>query len=491
MKKQKFTRLIALLLAAMLLILAACGNGTTQPPPANGEIPPPRETANEPGELGMGRIHPYVDFGGRELTLGGWFDLAGVALTAIHTGEEPDPATSFNYYMERLLWENTNRVLEGFNITITETIVGYDDLVPTLTATVGAGDPFADVVLLSGHMQLSAIQGDLIHNLENIDLPNSDILGSQIYSGPVTVDLGGTWSFHMHSLRPNAVLMGVNLDIINAIGAANPLELYHAGEWTWDAALEIMRAATRDTTGDGIHDQFGIAGQPVDLAEHFIASNDGRMVTPDFQYGFDMPNTLEALEFIEVIFQEGLWHYCRVSGDPMGEWERNFHAGPVEASSALFATVAWSLDANPPPFNYTVVPFPSGPQNTSGNSWLAGWQNALVLPRHSEWAPEEIIMIMEELFAWPGDDPELLFEGGELNWLREIFPTEEDVQMAISVSTQASTDIGRDVAVGGVGYGWITGTFIYYFMNGYMGVLPAIEAHRGPQQEMLDLMLNR
>ncbi|MCL1877464.1 MAG: hypothetical protein FWF80_01260, partial [Defluviitaleaceae bacterium] len=93
-----------------------------------------------------GRLHEPRDFGGRTLLVGAWWDEAIVSLA---WGEEPDRATAANYYVARRIWDNARRVEEVFNVNFDIRIVSYDDFLPTLTASVMAGEPFADIVMLS------------------------------------------------------------------------------------------------------------------------------------------------------------------------------------------------------------------------------------------------------------------------------------------------------------------------------------------------------
>jgi hypothetical protein len=277
-------------------------------------------------------------------------------------------------------------------------------------------------------------------------------------------------------------MLAVNLDIINSEGLPNPVDLYEAGQWNWDAMLEIMRGATRDTDGDGVFDQFGIAGQPGDIVMHLLGANDGIMVDENFNYGFTHPNSIAALEFVEQIFHESLWSPEAGGIMDTANWTRNFFSGAREANAALFPTRTWALDDAPPAFEFAVVPFPHGPNNTSGNTWLYGIRQGLSVPVGTDWAMEDIIIILDELFQWPGDLPELLFAAGEIEWMRETFLTEADVQRAVRAGLTMAADVGRDVPR----YYWILGNFASFFWNREMDVMQAIEYNRGPHQEMLD-----
>ena len=369
-----------------------------------------------------------------------------------------------------------------FNFSFDPISIDYGYIVPTLTSSVMAGDPFADIFVLSGGGALPVIQGELIQPLSNINLPNSDLFGNNFYSRRVINFAGDYWSFLNLAPSVSGFGMGINLDIINATGAPNPVDLYNQGRWTWDALLEIMRLATADTTGDGTIDRWGISGQPGDLAWHFIGGNDGRMVTDDFQYWFDHPNTIEALEFIETIFREGLFMYDPAQGFDTGDWGRNFFAWQ-SGQSATWKATTWAMNDGDLPFEFAFVPFPTGPSNTSGNTWMAGWEQALAFPSGVE-GIADVLMVLEEFWSWPGDDTDLLYEGA-LAWPRGIFLTEEDVLRVAGVTFSQANCIGMQVPQ----YNWITGSFVNHFHEQTMTVLQAVEAYRGPQQEILDNFL--
>ncbi|MCL2356037.1 MAG: extracellular solute-binding protein [Defluviitaleaceae bacterium] len=464
------------ILFALAFAFVGCNNEPTQPDNITGElynIPP--ET-DETAPL-TGRIHEPRDFGGRTLRVGAWF---AEPIVEFGWGDEPDRATATNYPIDRMIWDNARRVEQLFNVNFEYVVVGYDDFQPNLVSSVAAGHPFADIVLFSGWMQMESM-GSVIQPWDSANLPNSDILGAQIFGGPTTEIGDNIWAVDIHGPDTHAFGLGVNLDIINADGLPNPVDLFERGEWTWEAMLDIMRRGTRDTTGDTIIDQFGIGGQPGEIVQHLIGANDGVLVDDDLNYGFDHPNTIRALEFAQQIFGERLWY---VSGDGFysGNWNRNFYAPYQSGNAVLFPMVTWAIDNQPPAFNYALVPFPAGPDNTSGNTWLRGIEQAICVPVGTSWDVADILIILEEIFAWPGDEPELLFEAGGIDWMRDTFPTEADVQRAIYAGMTAAHDIGRSVPR----YYWVLGDFATAFWDQEMDVLQAIEYHRGPRQEMLD-----
>jgi len=484
--------LVTLLLVFSLALLAACGGQPESPPPGEGDRPVVTQSPDDPprptdppivdGDFqgifpGVG-VHEPRDFGGRTLTIAAWYaDPIGPYL---FVEEAPDP-DSPNYTLALAMWQNARRVEQQFNVRFDQVSVPHEDYLTTLASSVLARNPIADLVLLEGPMQLESM-GSIIQPM-NANLPASDILGEQRFAGPTTQDAAGNiWAINPHSVITGAYVLGVNLEIIRAEGLPNPVDLYEAGNWNWDTMLEIMRGATKATSADGIIDQFGIAGQPGDIVMHLLGANDGILVDEDFNYGLRHPNSVAALEFVEQIFHESLW--AAEAGGVMdtSNWDRNFYSGKREANAALFPTTTWGLDNFMPAFEFAVVPFPKGPNNTTGNTWLSGMRQGYSIPVGTEWTVEDIIIILDELYSWPGDHPEVLFQAGEIDWMRETFLTEADVQRAVRAGISANNDVGRDVPQ----YYWVLGNFASFFWNREMDVTQAIETERGPHQEMLD-----
>ena len=493
-----FSRKASVIIVAMLalaLLLAACGNNdeptTTTPagtdratdnappaPPANvdaTDVATYYGVENDP-PVRAGGIHEPRDLGGQVLRVGGWWE----GMLPFAPDEEPDPAETANYFIARMVWENAQRVFEEFNFTWEDVQLEYEYVLETLTASVMAGDAFADMTMLSGGMTLSAIRGDLIQSLDSLGLANSDILGPQIYAHVMIDAFGHPWSFVDNRPEVNAAFLGVNLDIINAIGAQNPVDLYNSGQWNWANMLEIMRLATRDTTGDGMFDQFGIAAQPGDIAFNLMGANDAPMVSDDLTYAFDHPNTIRTLEFIESIFVERLWQYDHAHAPDFGDWGTNFWAWQ-QGDAALFVGATWAMNDGDLPFEFAAVPFPLGPDNVSGNVRMSGWEQGFVIPQSIRWNGADVLMVFEELTSWPGDEPDLMMEDG-LGWPRGIFLTEDDVQRVAYAGRHTNRDLGRVIPE----YDWVLNQFIESFATNEMTVLQAVETHRGPQQELLD-----
>lgn len=506
MNVTKTRKLILVMLALGMVLLAACNRTQENDYNGDSEITPPAEITNEtpeptppepeppvepyePEEVyepveevsRRSGVHEPRDLGGNTLRVGGWWPGTLRFSVPLGVSEEPDPATAANYFEARMIWDNARRAEQEFNFSLEEVIIDGMEIPAVLTASVMAGDPFADIVMANGNMTLPFSMGDLIHRLDTIDLPGSDLLGPQIYSRFMAEGFGHAWAFNSSAPGTVAHTIGVNLDIINAIGAQNPVDLFNSGQWTWAAMLDIMRLATRDTTGDGNNDQWGFAGVPSELLRNFIAANDGMLVTDDLNYGLDHPNTIEAMEFVEIIFREGLWETDPAMPIDIHDWGRNFWAFQ-SGNSALFLCMTWNMNDGDLPFEFAVVPIPLGPSNTSGHTFLGGWRQGLVLPHGSPWSPADVLMVAEEYFAWPGIEHELLL-GPALTATRNIYLTEADAQRQVNESHNMRMDMGYNIQE----FMWRLPNFVYHFINQEMTVVQAVETYRGPMQEILDM----
>ena len=489
--------IVIVMLVFVLPLISACGRnrngddtryvempGSDIPPP-----PPPSPQYEDDDEEtdvinaaaryihAYGIIHQPVDLGGRVIRV----LHTGRGITFSGRGEEPDPATSENYLIDRMIWDNAQRVKHTFNFQLEDVLRPHTpgDVWPYLRRSVLAGEPLGDIAWTHSHNKFPAIRENIIIPLDSLDLPNSDILGPQIFGHTESEVFGERWSFEP-SIPKSGLLLGVNLSVINAIGAPNPVDLYNRGQWTWDAWLEIMRLATQDTTGNGVIDQFGISAGALGFFQTLIGSNDGSIVSGDFSCNLSHPNTVEALQFAEIIMNEGLWENSPpVNGRMHLNWTNRLRFR--ERNSAFFIIHQGIISDGEIPFEFTTVPFPYGPSNTSGNIIMDGWGNGFVFPQGSNWDQAEILMVVEEFWAWPGSETELLAEL-ELPWLRDALPTEEDVQRLLRSGRNSNFCFSFMV----FDLIHVLANFTDYFLTQEMTALQAIDVHSGSQQEILD-----
>lgn len=399
------------------------------------------------------------------------------------TDPEPDPATSANYLNARAWWDNQVRVQEAYNVTFTNVSMGRPDIMEPLMASVMAGDPIAELVMLGDEHMIPAITGNLIMTASQFAAPNSDMLNSRIFVRPLVEFQNEIWAFGRVELSTQGAGLGINLDLINAIGAPNPVTLWENGQWTWDAMRDIMRMASRDTTGDGVFDQFGLGGNIDAVAHQLLATNNARMVNPDtMEYSFDEPNAMEALEFMYEIFSNRWWHYDQHSYNPMGNWSRD-HGAFWDGNTAMFMTATWVFEnGNFPSFEHSVVPWPQGPSGV-GYTSLGGFPQGMTIPQGNS-NPQDIFMLYEELQSWARYDMDMMTMGA-YDYTRRSWLTEEDVYRVlhhIGNPDRQMFCIGMAIP----DYPWVVNSFVRHFFEGTMTVSQAVEAYRPPSQERID-----
>ena len=475
-----------LIVLALIFVLGltacACGNDVeTETPPADvsnggggGEIADPGEIT----ETAAAGIHPARDMGGRVIRVGNYW--AGYLSSYLF--EEPNPAVTEDFEAAMLIWENAQRIRRDWNVEFEEVVFGYGEVVPMLTASAAAGTPSIDIMHMPGHMVFSAVTGNLIMPLGSIAAPTSDTLGAQIHSTPGVFFNDNYWSFNTHMYTASGVGVGVNMDLIRSLGLPDPVALYNSGEWNWDNFLYIMRRAS-DVPG-----HFGMAGNHGEFIWSLIAANDGMTVDENYNFGMAHPNTIEALEMVDLIFRERLWYYNPVIGAEIGDWGRNFWSFQ-DGNSVFWPAMTWS--SGEIIFDYHIIPWPRGPANTSGGTWFQGWPGGLAIPVGVE-DPEAVFMIMEELHAWPGPDGQWRHFQDSVNWPMGVFRHEDDVwRMLQDIGDSGRFDFGLMLRVGGTAYTDMMNDISIYLFNQYATPIEAVETHRGSRQAMLDQFLGR
>ncbi len=131
----------------------------------------------------------------------------------------------------------------------------------------------------------------------------------------------------------------------------------HNNQWTWDNFLAVASAATKDTNGDGIIDQWGIASSADNLGLFLIESNGGSYVTGDFTTGVKF-NLVELRSIKALQFMSDLFNVHKVITESV-----NMTSGaPANLTAAMFFTFTWGFLSVPTlEENYLITYVPRGP----------------------------------------------------------------------------------------------------------------------------------
>ena len=497
MRSKKIFTVLALLIIATLAFAACTGNVTTTQPTttAVGET----TTTAPPVVVGL------PDLGGRVVRIvsapnsnSGFIGR----LNEDHTFYVPHPETTSDFHRLTLQFENRIRVEEMFNITIEPIAIGgwgvWDYIVAP--GPWSGGEVLAEGVNQGTGSTIRSMIRSYIHPLERLadELPvELDLFTNNFFAWPCMVHAGYTWNMARPLPPMNNQGIVVNLDIIEAFGAPNPVELFERGLWTWDAMREVMIATTQDTTGDGNIDTWGLGGNLPAGLRHLLVSNDAYVIDPDtLQLNYTSPEAMAALEFIYEIIANGWWR----PADPTVENPTN-NSGANENSFELAVTALGM--ANTPGHinarrnadfhgNVTWVPFPIGPNNTSGLMGENGGRGGATVLNGAE-DPHYVLWILDELFAWPGDEWFDVENQADVEWARRFMPDEESVQRLFNAGINQRVNVDGMNAQARICIGYRAGILGNYhrdmiasWWHGSMTVAQSVEYWAGYRQHLAD-----
>ena len=269
MKKKVIASILAASMAAMAL--TGCGGGKTTSEAQSATTDETTASA-EAGSTADGEEAPDLNQDTKGTTITFWHSMGGV------NGEAMD------YLVNKFNEENTD------GITVEAVYQGeYDDTINKLKSA-QIGNMGADLVQIYDiGTRFMIDSGWVIPMQELIDADGYDI--SQIepnIAAYYTVN-NELYSMPFNSSTP---ILYYNKDMFDEAGIDYP-----DGSWTWDEFYDIAEKLTKE---DG--SQYGFAANPSneqDTWMNIVYSMGGRVLTDDNKSGFDDPNTIKAMEFVD------------------------------------------------------------------------------------------------------------------------------------------------------------------------------------------------
>ena len=366
MNRRLFVVLLSLLVITSML-LAACPAPAAPPaPPA-----PTEPAAPAPAEPTMA---PAAE--------------APAGEVALRWRTRPDNQEEANVYAS--ISAELDAELAGITLTYepggSET-ASYQDVLKT---EIGAGTA-PDVFWIPGTDVGDFAMRGLILNLADLAAASPDFSIDDFYSGPMDA-LTYNPSNEQHGAASGALwglprdvstfVLYLNQDLLAEAGADDPIALAQAGQWDWDAFLNVsqkVRALGSDIYGYGANAWWGPYGT-------WMNSAGGGFFTEDRDAcNLNSPESLAGLQFEQDIY---LVHDVAV---PYGEdSEPPFRAGKV----GMFQNGRWATPGiRNVTFDWDVVELPEGPGGDAGN-----WQfwGAYVVNANTA-HPEEAWRLVQEL----------------------------------------------------------------------------------------------
>lgn len=403
-KKRKASLAVTALSAmAMPILFAGCATPTDPPEtpvieqPSNDSQTGPDLSAEETGER---------DLGGLVITLGNWWGDYSTATSTADAG----------FDLARL--EARRAAEERYNFRVEEVMVGewgvYQDI---MINSILSGDPAATVFFASIPWFAAAQAQNLFAPIDFDFSDRSMVPWMQPLIDAVTIQ-GQVYGFMHGYLTSPGIFWNLRLFEEAGIDPELPFDLLMAGEWTWAAFEDLLRATTRDVDNDGTIDTWGIAASPGWVLPGFVYGNMAYYVgrnpqTGELYDGSQNPNFIEALNFSINLYNEGLV----MTTPPDGAWNW-FVDAFVSGQAAMTTGFTW----HSPQFleagmvdQVGFVPFPMGPQATRHN--MSTYYSLFGISHQYADRTNDIMFALSHWWATPEgfEDPD--------SWMVEILPT--------------------------------------------------------------------
>jgi len=292
MRKARVLSIILLILILGFVTACNSGGGTTSEPntpeaPAATNNPPAAEEPKAEPEPEPEPEEPVINMNGESLKIMHWLD-----------GPNPDTPEG------ELTLARWKEVEEKYNVKIEWVKVPWGEPIKLITQAALSGEAPADIVALDYYYAIPAAQEGLL-------LPIDDFFDFDDPKWPTNMKKLSTYKGHQYgftSMNNNASGLYFNKTLLEREGLPNPHDLVEQGNWTWETFLEIAKAATKDTNGDGVTDQWGIVNTPVNLMRILVHSNGGALVKENsegiYEFTAGEPKALEALNFYASLYNE-------------------------------------------------------------------------------------------------------------------------------------------------------------------------------------------
>lgn len=313
------------------------------------------------------------------------FDLGGQTVTI--------SSNMNNFSTDINLMERIAEAEEMFNCTIVHNHIGWGDISQSFMTRILSGESTYDIVTMGNRHFWPLLSQGYVY-------PAGMVISEEYFEQLPRLErkmVDGLFThmgikFALGSLRdPVEDLHFVlwNKDLFAREGLPDLFELYEAGEWTWEKMTEIVTEATRDTSGDGEIDQWGMTDDY--NAIHLGIANDARVTKEKdgrVVFGFDDENALAAIDQWREWFELGVIepNYGRLQA---------FKDGNVALTFARMFQFPKDMEED-----YGVVPLPMGP-NADGYRYPA-WEavTTYVLPINVENA-EALAAIVQHINTDP------------------------------------------------------------------------------------------
>lgn len=240
---------------------------------------------------------PVMDLEGMEIVIGDWWS----------SQEEAEPTNA----MEEARSEYRDMIQKKYNFTMKQVAVSdWDGMQETITTTIIAEDPAAQIFLMAPSWIAAPLANGLIYDLSTLD--SLDFSDSKWIKNVTSVTTFGDSIYGMNAgiAEPKlGVFFNKRLFQEAGLDPNLPYDLQANGKWTWEEFEKICKVLTKDTNNDGITDTYAMASFSVDLFRGALTSNDARFIGKDadgkYYNATTEPNFLESIQWAVGLIEKG------------------------------------------------------------------------------------------------------------------------------------------------------------------------------------------
>lgn len=396
--------LMAMALSGGVFLVGCGGNDTPEPV---SQAVTPQEQASGPAQTEEAPVEENRrDLGGLEIVVANWWQD--------YRTDTFNPATAHDEAVlnHRLAME------ERYNFRVVERMVaGWDEYFEMVNTSIVAGDPVGHVVILNPAGFTPLMRQGMLSPLvgPSIDFNDRSLVPWNNTIIDATSVNGVPYAFQPAYLMGPGIYWNMRLFEEAGLDPELPFDLLLAGEWTWDAFVEILRANSRDTTNDGVIDIHAMASLGAWTLPGFVSSNMATFVgrEPDgtFYNGTTSPEFFEALHFVQTLYNEGLI-MSQPEGSAWNFFEEEFTNGRVAMTTGFM----WHSQPHFGHMTDTIgfVPFPMGPAANQIN--MMAYDTFMTIPYQYSDIADDIMFAMTHWLTAPEgfNDPDA--------WISEFLP---------------------------------------------------------------------
>lgn len=367
---RKITIILSIIIAAALAATMGACNGA--------------EESESPSEIGSSPDDSY-DFGG--ITI----------LKANHGGADPDPETEDG----RRRLARIAELEDKFNVNFEMVRYGGAGYGEAIFPSILAGSPNCDFFVGTTNLWWNLIGNNLIYPISDLDV--FDLEDDEKWDASVleaTTFQGKNYGIEEKTWHVNKVLY-FNKSMLEREGAPSPYDLQASGEWTWDKMFEIAETLTKDTTGDGEIDQWGIADNAYELAMHLILSNDANILEEGEDgipyFALTQSRAIESLNvYRDVTVNRNIVTTLSHNPELEREYARDWFTQGRVGFMPGYHWFAWHIFRENMEDDYGAVMFPKGPNMDDYIMNYDWWEYYVIPSTHPD--PEAIAVFMDAYF---------------------------------------------------------------------------------------------